>query len=248
MIGKKYFFGGVVIVLLVGLFIGWKYIGNPLDTGIVTPPVKLSAQPSAIPPAPPPTEIRLTPRQPMTQEQAARIKEALLTPEVNQVLTKKEETLQTLATDHAIVDAVRSLNSKDQQLSLADITRLDTDWIASKTATPFIQQFITNETAQRLVAFQKANLGFKEIFAADAYGLVVGETNKTSDYYQADEAWWVNSMNGGAGKIIHGNIEFDQSAQTEAISIYIPIIDPATKTAIGVLKGVLNLSAVKAAL
>lgn len=247
MTNEKYFLGGVILLLLVGLVVGWKYVGGTLEPGLFAPTTKLVTQPSTTLPAPP-TEIRLIPRQPMTRGDAAKVKETVLAPELDQLLAKEEETLKILAAGETIVDAVRSANARDRDISLAEITRLDTEWIASKTATPFIQQFMNNTAAFALLAFQKTHPRFKEIFIADAYGLNVGETNKTSDYYQADEAWWVNSMNGGTGKVFHGQIEFDQSAQTEAISIYVPIIDLSTLSAIGVLKGVLDLSVLKATL
>ena len=40
----------------------------------------------------------------------------------------------------------------------------------------------------------------------------------------------------------HGKIEFDESSQTEAISLYVPVMDGGK--AIGVFKGVLDLSSI----
>ncbi len=194
--------------------------------------------------AKPQSEIRLDPRTQMTPAQAALVKEPSLAAEVEQILTKEEGVLAAVTTDAVVLDAVRSANAKDKSLSMAEITTLDKAWIASKTTTAAMQAIMQNAASQKLLAFQAINPGFKEIFVADAYGLNAAETDKTSDYYQADEAWWVNSFNGGTGKIIHGPIEFDQSSQTEAISLYIPVIDPSTGTAIGVMKGVLDLSSV----
>ncbi|MDO8514414.1 MAG: hypothetical protein Q7S50_02625 [bacterium] len=168
-----------------------------------------------------------------------------LSPEVEDVLTKETRTIEELAKDPLIISEVIASNEKDGALSGGDIARLDGEWQKSKEVTPFIQQFLSNKTAEILLAFQKINPGFKEVFVTNVYGLNVGQTDKTSDYYQADEAWWQDSFNGGAGKTLHGQIEFDESSQTEAISLYVPIIDPVSSKVIGVLKGVLDLVVIK---
>ncbi|MBX4215978.1 cache domain-containing protein [Candidatus Parcubacteria bacterium] len=170
--------------------------------------------------------------------------EVALAPEVEKVLVGKTELLKSVVVDPVIVAEVMASNEKNKQLSSADITELDNEWQASKEITPFIRQFLENKTALALLAFKRVHPEFKEIFVADAYGLNVGQTDKTSDYYQADEAWWQNSFAGGAGKVLHGKIEFDQSAQSEAISLYVPIMNTAGK-AIGVMKGVVDLAAIK---
>ena len=77
------------------------------------------------------------------------------------------------------------------------------------------------------------------------YGLNAGQTNKTTDYYQADEDWWIGAYNSGKGKASHGTIEFDESAQTEAISLYIPVMDGINNKAIGVIKAVVSITAIK---
>ena len=70
-------------------------------------------------------------------------------------------------------------------------------------------------------------------------------TNKTSDYYQADEAWWTETYANGLGKSLFGAIEYDESALAEAIPIYVPITDPDTGSAIGVMKAVCDITAIK---
>lgn len=169
-----------------------------------------------------------------------------LAPEVEAVLSQKTSLLVDLMKDPGIIAAVRSSNEKNASLTQADITRLDQEWQDATDASPFITNLLTNATSQRLIAFQNLYPEFKEVFVADARGLNVGQTDKTSDYYQADESWWVDSYNKGRGKSLHGAIEFDESSQTEAISIYVPVMDGAR--AIGVVKGVLNLSAISAEL
>ncbi len=230
---KKLIFS-VVALLIVGA--GFYYYASR------TPAVDPSASEKGV------SELRLTPRQPMSPEQAAKVKEVTFAPEVERVLAKKMDELSAFLSDSTLLSGIQEANEKNQNLSTSEITALDDAWIASKSVTPFIETFLTNKTALVLVAHQKRSAGLKELFVTDVYGLNVGQTDKTSDYYQADEAWWVNSFNGGAGRAFHGKIEFDQSSQTEAISVYVPIKDSATQNVIGVLKAVFDIATIKSEL
>jgi hypothetical protein len=171
-----------------------------------------------------------------------------LAPQVEKVLAEQITTLQTLAADPIIVAETKTTNDKNKDITQAQINTLDQEWQNSKGITPFIRTFLENATAQRLLAFQREHPGFKEIFVADAHGLNVGQTDKTSDYYQADESWWTGSFAGGKGKSLHGAVEFDASSQTQSIAIYVPIRDPESGSAIGVLKGVFDVAAISQAL
>jgi hypothetical protein len=171
-----------------------------------------------------------------------------LAPEVERVLNDKTTVFQSLAEDPVIVAEVKKANEKNIGITQDQINTIDKEWQASKDVTPFIKTFLENATAKRLFDFQKTNPEFKEIFATDIKGLNVGQTDKTSDYLQSDEKWWTDSFAGGKGKAMHGTIEFDASSQTQGVALYVPIIDPASGNAIGVMKGVLDLTAIGDAL
>jgi len=171
-------------------------------------------------------------------------RDATLAPQVEQILESKMRLMVTMAEDPIVAAQVAVSNEKNKSLAKIDIERLDAEWQASVGVTPFIRQFLENDVAKALASFKEKNPEFKEIFVTDQYGLNVGQTDKTSDYYQADEKWWQECYAGGAGKPHHGSIEFDESAQAEAISLYAPIKD-AKGAAIGVMKGVVDLAAIK---
>lgn len=165
--------------------------------------------------------------------------------EVQAVLQKKTVAIDTLAARTEVVEAVQAANRQNDGLSQADIRRLDAQWQATEGVDDFIKPFITNGCAQTLIDFQDTLDGFAEIFVTDRHGLVVAETNKTSDYNQADEDWWTEAFADGRGRTYHGPLEYDESAQSEAISIYVPVRDPETKEAIGVVKAVCDLTVIK---
>lgn len=179
------------------------------------------------------------------KEGAEKVEGTGFSKELEQVLEKKVELIKELAEDPPIIKAVRESSQKNRDITLAEILKLDDKWKKTEGLDEFIKSFITNECAQYLIDFQEANDGFPEIFVTDEKGLIVAEANKTSDYYQADEDWWINAYNEGRGKSFHGEIEYDESARAEAIALYIPVIEPETQRAIGVIKAICDITAIK---
>jgi hypothetical protein len=164
--------------------------------------------------------------------------------EVEQLLQQKIQLIRSLAEDPRIIKFVKESNEKNKSLTPREVDQLDKKWRNVNGIDEFIGSFISNECARALIAFQEAHEGFAEIFIADAVGLIVGETNKTSDYYQADEGWWIKAYHDGRGKSYYGEIEYDDSARAEAIALYVPVIDPQTRQAIGVIKSIYNISSI----
>jgi len=165
--------------------------------------------------------------------------------ELKQVLEKKIWLIKNLAKDPQIIDKVRISNDKNRELSISEILKIDKKWRDTERVDDFIKSFLTSECAQHLIDFQEKHDEFPEIFITDKIGLIVRATNKTTDYYQADEQWWIKAYNHGNGRSYYGEIEYDESAMAEAISIYIPVIDPDIEKAIGVIKAVCDIIAIK---
>ena len=93
------------------------------------------------------------------------------------------------------------------------------------------------------IGFYKTKYGYGiygEMFVTNKYGANVGQTQKTSDYYQADEEWWQKAEQNG---LYVGNVDYDRSAGVYSIDICGRINDDAGDFA-GVLKAVLNIEEV----
>ena len=166
--------------------------------------------------------------------------------EVSAVLERRINVLRELAADPVILQAVRESNVKHQDLTLPDILTLDRKWIAKdKGVETFVKSLLTNTCANRLMVFQDAHDGYPELFIADAKGVNVCMTNRTSDYYQADEEWWVKGYRNGQGETFYGAIEYDESAMSESIPVFLPVMDPETSKAIGVMKVIVDITAIK---
>lgn len=168
--------------------------------------------------------------------------------EINLALDSKIDFVVALVAEPLIVSEVKASNSTHASLTLEDMLKLDQEWRAARAAkqeTDLVKSALNSAVSQRLIAFQQAHAEFPEVFIADAKGLNVGQTNITSDYYQADEDWWVKGYNNGIGLIYKGEVEYDESAQAEVIGVYVPVIDPSTKLAIGVTKALVSITALK---
>lgn len=163
-------------------------------------------------------------------------------PEIEKVLEDYNVALKQLAEDPVIVSAAQFASEQNKDLSESEIKTLDDEWRAMEGDDPHIQTFMTNEGAGRLLTFIDEYEGFPEIFFTDVHGLNVSLTNPTSDYYQADEEWWVDGYAGGVGKAYHGAIEYDESSESSSVSLYIPIYDVNSQV-VGVMKAVLSLEA-----
>lgn len=127
---------------------------------------------------------------------------------------------------------------------LAAMKSLDARWPTLPAEADEVRSGLQNPLAQKLRAFQKKNPHFSEILVADSAGRLLAATNKTTDYYQADEAWWQEGMKESPGHAYVEGVTFDDSAGTHSIDITIPLYsdasDPDAKP-VAVLKAIMNV-------
>lgn len=168
-----------------------------------------------------------------------------LSEEVKSVLKRKTLLVEELAAEERIISAVRQAKEVNEDLTKAEILARDARWRETDGIDDFVKPFLTNDCAEALIEFQEEHDAFSELLVTDSRGALVAASNKISDYDQADEAWWVATMDGGRGRSHTGPIEYDESARSEAISVYVPILDPQDGRAIGVIKAVCDVTAIK---
>jgi len=126
------------------------------------------------------------------------------------------------------------LEAKDAQWRAADAADNNSD--------PLVQEHLTNEVALDLIEFQQSFPEHLEVFITDAYGGLVGTTNRTSDYYQADEAWWQAAYYNGKGAVYISQPEFDESTGKLGLQIALPIKSPDTGEVVGILRSTFDAS------
>ena len=160
-----------------------------------------------------------------------------------QTLLHQERTLIHQEMDNPVyVEVLHTANAEKITLSPEAIKQWDQQWVLNSPKDAFAQTLLNSACSQQLRAFQSAHPEFAELFITDAHGRNVCLTNKTSDYYQADEDWWINTNVTNDPFGLYSPIEFDESSSTESISLFLPVLDPSTGNKLGILKAVVKLS------
>jgi len=122
-----------------------------------------------------------------------------------------------------IVEAVKAENAKGR--TLAQIKDLDAKWMATPGLNADMKALMESPCGKFLVDLQKSSPYFLEIFVMDNQGANVAMTDKTSDYWQGDEAKFQKAFNGGAGAVFIDAVKFDESAQAYLVQVSVPVMD-----------------------
>ena len=132
----------------------------------------------------------------------------------NSVLVKYGE-------DPAIIKGVKAENDKGKTLD--QIKALDEKWKKHAGTADYMEALMTSETGKYLKSIQGSKPYFSEIFVMDNQGANVAMTNKTSDYWQGDEAKFKESFKGGQGAVHISEVEFDDSSQAYLVQVSVPV-------------------------
>lgn len=146
--------------------------------------------------------------------------------EIGEFILSNYQYLETLALNQAIDEGLVDL-VKAPPLDANTIQILDQQWRAADAANndsdPLVAQAIQGQLADELREFRRAFPNQVEVFVTDLQGVIIAATNRTSDYYQADEDWWRIAYAEGQGTIYIGQPEFDASSQIFAVNLAVPI-------------------------
>lgn len=138
-------------------------------------------------------------------------------------LTAKIEQLkQEWASNPVLIQAIEAQNALNTPL--AAIKELDERWRATPGLASFMEPIMGNAAAEELYRLEAAAGYVLESFVMDNQGALVAATNKTSDYWQGDEAKFTESFRNGAGGVHVGEVEFDSSAQTHLAQVSLAIM------------------------
>jgi len=128
-----------------------------------------------------------------------------------------------IGADQTLIDAVNAQNAKGT--SLDRIQELDKAWMATPGVDDFMRSLMTNACAKKIKGVKSSAPYYAEIFVMDNKGANVCMTDKTSDYWQGDEAKWKKSFNGGAGGTDISDVKFDDSTQAYLVQVSVPVKD-----------------------
>lgn len=149
--------------------------------------------------------------------------------------------------NHAeVVSAIKTQNSKHEQLSEAEIVSLDKQWRAETSASskPLVDAILAKSLSEYLVKVKDNSAGvYTEIFVMDNKGLNVGQSDVTSDYWQGDEDKWQKTYPMGPNAVHVGEVEFDDSSQQFQSQVSMSVVDPASGQVIGAVTVGINIDA-----
>lgn len=132
-------------------------------------------------------------------------------------------TLKAWGEDPVIIEAVKAQNNSG--LKLDTIKTRDEKWRSTDGVDDFMKQLMESPAAKRMLEFEKSQPFFFELFLMDNQGANVAMTNKTSDYWQGDEAKWQATYNNAQGSVHFSDVEFDESAQDYLLQISVPVVE-----------------------
>jgi hypothetical protein len=122
-----------------------------------------------------------------------------------------------------LVAAAKSQNAGQQ--TLEQIKQRDSTWRDTSGVDDFMQAMMDNEAAAELRRLENSEGYYFELFLMDDQGANVAMTNKTSDYWQGDEAKFTEAFNDGKGGVHISEVEFDESAQAYLVQVSVPVMD-----------------------
>ena len=140
-------------------------------------------------------------------------------------------------------DWMAAVTSPPRQRSPEELRRLDALWETLGADSPEMAAVLDHPLARPLRHLRQTRQYCREIFLTDRHGQLVAASNRTSDYYQADERWWQMAYDQGRGTVFVSPVRFDASSEVWSIDVCVPVYTgPARKGQVaGVLKAVFDL-------
>jgi len=124
--------------------------------------------------------------------------------------------------------SVKAQNVRRGALEDTDILALDDEWRAEREqdSKPLIAATLTSPLSIYLIRKQAEARGlYTEIFVMDRYGLNVGQSAITSDYWQGDEAKFQKTFEVGPDAVFIDEPEWDEGSQIWRAQLNLTLIN-----------------------
>lgn len=162
-------------------------------------------------------------------------------------LTASVRAIRNLAVLPLTVESLSSATMASEispKISAWETARFDEQWPKLSEEDQPLKGILENPLAEMFTAFNSVENAFGEVFATDATGRLVAATEKTTDYWQADEDWWQKAYNDGQGQLHLSGVSLDESVGIYSTDICVPVkaIRDGQERVAGIIKGVLDAS------
>lgn len=158
------------------------------------------------------------------------------------VLEVARTELQTWINDPIIIYAIREQNQIHAGLNPRRIDRLDKRWQKGGRHGPMISDLLGRQASVILRDRRELSHGLiNEIIVMDRFGLNVAISDPTSDFFQGDEAKWLETFQKGPGAVHVSELEFDDSTEQVQTQVSLTVTDPDSGDAIGAVTFGINL-------
>lgn len=131
-----------------------------------------------------------------------------------------EKNVRPFLSDPKLIEAINASSKKHATMAYEDVQKQDKDWIDKK---PIREEIMNNEISAWLKEKKEAapEGAISEMFVMDAFGWNVGQTDPTSDMYQADEAKWQKTYPVGPEAIFVDKVEEEDGKRLTQASLSI---------------------------
>lgn len=153
--------------------------------------------------------------------------------------------IRSWATDPVLIQAINDQNAKTAGYDQAAIDQADLLWRAQvgESDAEIINEVLINPAANFLrKQVNASDDAITEVFIMDALGLNVAASAVTSDYWQGDEAKFIETYGVGPTAVHLGDVELDQSTQAVQAQVSFTMVDPATGQSIGAMTVAVDLT------
>jgi hypothetical protein len=122
----------------------------------------------------------------------------------------------------------------------ASTRALDESWRRGPGVPRPLDGLLTNASSRFLNELTSQDPIYRELLLTDRVGRLIAASERTSDYFQADEDWWTAAFGDGVrGRLFVSGVRYDESAQSDAIEIAVPIT--TGDSVVGVVKAIADI-------
>jgi len=110
--------------------------------------------------------------------------------------------------------------------AIADyMAEVDRQWVAAPKNSSLLRSYLDTAISRELKNQSDADGDVAEVFFTDREGGLVAASEKTTDFFQADEPWWQKAYKEGKGDVFVGDMEVDVSSGVLSFPVAVPLLD-----------------------